>query len=139
MKQSYFFILLTFLGIQEPVVARNHGIKSNLNISIQNSKKWIGKWIAEGNGHSCALLISPDGSWYFMNNYTRKDHEGFYRVVGNKLYLGRETDRNERIYYGQAEILYFECTNSGNTLNVTSKNDHAITLIDGRSITLRKQ
>jgi hypothetical protein len=125
----------------EPTVASNYNLEKDHNILIQTSKKWVGKWIKDGNGESCALLISSDGSWYFMNNYTGKDAEGFYTISGNTLRLGRELSAQEKmVYYGKTDILYFTCTlsGSGSSLQISPQWNQAA-MLSGGIITLRKQ
>ncbi len=139
MKLVKLLIITSILGIFEPAIASKNIFENNLKISKQSSKKWVGKWIAEGNGKSCALLISPDGSWYFMNNYSGKDAEGFYTIEGNKLPLSRELDARERmVFTGKTSILYFECRSLTNSIEITPRYNYA-GILSGGTLTLRKQ
>lgn len=75
------------------------------------SKNYLGKWVAQGRGGTYEIYINSNGSWYFINNWSRKELNGFYVVRGrNSLELKRELDNRERIVYkGLESITEFDC------------------------------
>lgn len=148
MKLIKLLTLSFILGIFEPTLANRYTFEKNLIISMQSSEKWVGKWIGGNYPESFALLIYPDGSWYFKDISRQMNVGGVYSIKGNKLQLAYKLDDTERmVYRGKTSIPFFECEirggnnsgSKGNYLQFSPKNPNASTFSGGRILTLRKK
>ncbi len=104
-------------------------------------KNYYGVWLGDGGrGMTYELYIKTDGTWYFVNNWSRRDLGGFYvNKGGGSFDLMRPTDNSEKIVYnGLESITEFYFTAYGSSGSLRANTDRASLFFDN-NITFFRQ
>lgn len=106
----------------QPEIKENKTESKNVEKRKESKpKNYYGVWLGDaGRGQTYELYINTDGTWYFVNNWSRRDLGGFYvNKGGGSFDLMRPTDNSEKIVYNGLESItefYFQAGGSNGSL-----------------------
>ena len=109
------------IGIK-PEIKKNKTEPKNVEKRKESKpKNYYGVWLGDaGRGQTYELYINTDGTWYFINNWSRRELGGFYvNKGGGSFDLMRPTDNSEKIVYNGLESItefYFQAGGSNGSL-----------------------